>query len=194
MESLILEGYCDACLDITTTEWADELCGGILSAGSKRLDGPGKAHIPHVIVPGCLDMVNFGSRATVPDKYVQDGRLFYEWNPMVTLMRTNKEENQKLGEILAGKANASDSPVAFLFPLRGISILDGEGEAFCDWETDEVLFSAIEHNLRKDIPVYRVDANINDPLFSKRAVEVMLKLMEEGSIRKGRVEHGNCKK
>lgn len=182
MESLIKDGYCDACLDITTTEWADELCGGILSAGEERLDGPGRAHIPHVIVPGCLDMVNFGSRASVPDKYIRTERLFYEWNPMVTLMRTNKEENRKLGGILAQKANASDAPVAMLFPMRGISILDGEGEPFCDWETDEVLFTAIEEKLRKDIPVYRVDANLNDPLFAEKAVEVLLSLMKKKYI------------
>ena len=127
-------------------------------------------------------MVNFGSRASVPDKYIRAGRLFYEWNPMVTLMRTNKEENRKLGGILAQKANASDAPVAMLFPMRGISILDGEGEPFCDWETDEVLFTAIEEKLRKDIPVYRVDANLNDPLFAEKAVEVLLSLMKKKYI------------
>lgn len=178
MEELIREGYCNACLDITTTEWADELCGGILSAGPERLDGPAAAGIPHVIVPGCLDMVNFGSSQTVPEKYRKAGRLFYEWNPMVTLMRTNRQENEKLGEILAQKANASKAPTAFLFPLKGLSILDGRGEVFCDWETDEVLFQAIERNLKKEIPVYRVDANINDPEFSKRCVEVLKSIME----------------
>lgn len=142
MEELIEEGHCQAVLDITTTEWADELCGGILSAGPSRLDGPGKAGVPHVIVPGCLDMVNFGSASTVPAKY-KSGRLLYEWNPMVTLMRTNKKENEELGYILARKANASKAPVAFAFPMRGLSILDGEGQCFCDWDTDRVLFDAI---------------------------------------------------
>lgn len=179
METLILEGYCSACLDITTTEWADELCGGILSAGPKRLDGPGKVGIPHVIVPGCLDMVNFGSFPTVPEKYKEAGRTFYQWNPMVTLMRTNREENEQLGKILAEKANASIAPVAFVFPLRGISILDGEGQVFCDWETDKVLFRSIEENLKEGIPVYRVDANINDPEFSKKAVEILKTLLEK---------------
>lgn len=179
MEALILDGYCEGCLDITTTEWADELCGGILSAGPARLEGPGKAGIPHVIVPGCLDMVNFGSYASVPAIYREAGRTFYQWNPMVTLMRTNEEENEKLGQILAGKVNASSAPAAFVFPTRGISILDGEGQVFCSWDTDEVLFSSIEKNLKRDIPIYRVDANINDREFSRKAVEVLRDLMKQ---------------
>lgn len=179
MEELIIGGYCQGVLDITTTEWADELCGGILSAGNKRLDGPGIAGIPHVIVPGCLDMVNFGSFPTVPQHYKDAGRKFYEWNPMVTLMRTNPEENRRLGEILAQKANASKSPVSFLFPLRGLSILDGEGQCFCDWETDRVLFDAIRSNINGDIPIEEVDANINDDAFAQKAVDMMVMLLEE---------------
>ena len=179
MEELIKEGYCRGCLDITTTEWADELCHGILSAGPERLDGPNKVGIPHLIVPGCLDMVNFGSMPTVPDEYVKQNRLFYEWNPMVTLMRTNKEENEKLGKILAEKANAATAPVAFLFPERGLSILDGEGQPFCDWETNEVLFKTIEENLRSDIKVYRINANINDMDFSRKAVKIFCDLMKQ---------------
>ncbi len=179
MEELIMEGHCKACLDVTTTEWADELCGGILSAGPHRLDGPAKTGIPHVIVPGCLDMVNFGSPDTVPSKYKDAGRLFYEWNPMVTLMRTNVEENIALGKILAEKANMSKGPVAFILPLKGISILDGEGQPFCDWKTDQVLFDAIEQYTNPDIPIVKVDANINDDLFAVQAVEWMLKIMRE---------------
>lgn len=175
MEELIEEGHCQAVLDITTTEWADELCGGILSAGSTRLDGPGKAGIPHVIVPGCLDMVNFGSAPTVPEKY-RTGRKLYEWNPMVTLMRTNRQENEQLGHILAEKANASSAPVAFALPLRGLSILDGEGQCFCDWETDRVLFDTIRASVRADIPVIEVDANINDDLFAEKAVELLFQI------------------
>lgn len=178
MEELIEEGHCTACLDITTTEWADEVCGGILSAGSNRLDGPGKVGIPHVIAPGCLDMVNFGSEETVPAKYREAKRLFYEWNPMVTLMRTNQEENIALGKILAEKANASKAPVAFIFPMRGVSILDGEGQPFCGWETDRVLFDTIEKYANPNIPIVRVDANINDDMFAEQAVELMLKIMK----------------
>ena len=147
-----------------------------MSAGPKRLDGPGIAGIPHVIVPGCLDMVNFGSFKTVPQKYKDAKRTFYEWNPMVTLMRTNKQENLALGEILAEKANASKYPVSFLFPLRGLSILDGEGQPFCDWEIDQALFDTIRKNVNPQIRIEEVDANINDDLFAEKAVCAMQKL------------------
>lgn len=179
MEDFIVEGNCIACLDITTTEWADEICGGILSAGSTRLDGPGKAHIPHLIVPGCLDMVNFGTMDTVPEKYVIAERKFYNWNPMVTLMRTNEKENEILGKILAEKANESLSPVAFLFPLEGISILDGVNQPFCDWKTDKILFESIRKNVKEGIPIKSVEANLNDDLFAEAAVENLLELMNK---------------
>ncbi len=117
MESLVHEGMVDAVLDITTTEWADTLCGGVFSAGPERLSAPGEVGIPHLIVPGCVDMANFGGMATVPQHYKEAGRLFYEWNPQVTLMRTNADENRRMGEIFAQKANAARGPVAFLFPL-----------------------------------------------------------------------------
>ncbi|MEX2172486.1 MAG: Tm-1-like ATP-binding domain-containing protein [Pirellulales bacterium] len=177
MESLIDEGLVDACLDITTTEWADELCGGVFTAGPDRLAAPGRRGIPHLIVPGCIDMVNFGPMATVPQKYRDAGRQFYEWNPSVTLMRTNIEENRRLGEIFAEKANAATGPTAVLIPLRGVSILDGDGQAFCDRAADEAMFTALRERLRKDIPIVELDANINDPAFAAKAVEMMLELM-----------------
>ena len=179
MEDFIVEGNCIACLDITTTEWADEICGGILSAGSTRLDGPGKAHIPHLIVPGCLDMVNFGTMDTVPEKYVIAERKFYNWNPMVTLMRTNEKENEILGKILAEKANESLSPVAFFVSIRGISILDGVNQPFCDWKTDKILFESIGKNVREGIPIKSVEANLNDDLFAEATVENLLELMNK---------------
>lgn len=177
MESLIDEGFVDACLDITTTEWADELCGGILSAGPDRLSAAGRRSIPHLIVPGCIDMVNFGAPDSVPQRYSDAGRLLYEWNPQVTLMRTNVEENQRLGEIFAKIANAAIGPVAFLLPLRGVSILDGDGQRFCDRQADQALFDALRTNVRSGIPVLEYDANINDPEFADIAVATMLKLM-----------------
>jgi len=179
MESLVLEGLIDAVLDITTTEWADTTCGGVFDAGSERLSGPGKMGIPHLIVPGCVDMVNFGKPTTVPSKYKDAKRTFYEWNPSVTLMRTNVEENRKMGRIFAEKANAAKGPVAFLFPLRGVSILDGEGQPFCDWEADRAMFNVIKANLKKSITVVELDSNINDPEFSTKAVEVMLNLISQ---------------
>lgn len=177
MESLVREGLVDAVLDITTTEWADTVCGGVFDAGPERLSAAGEMGVPHLIVPGCVDMANFGGMGTVPQKYKDAGRLFYEWNPSVTLMRTNVEENRQMGEIFAQKANAAKGPVAFLIPLRGVSILDGDGQLFEDRAADQAMFDAIKANLRPDIPVVEMDANINDPAFAAKAVEMMLELI-----------------
>ena len=179
LETLVADGLADGCLDITTTEWADELCGGIFAAGEDRLAAAGRKGIPHLIAPGCIDMVNFGPMDTVPAKYREADRLFYEWNPTVTLMRTNVEENRKLGQIFAEKANAANGPVAFLLPLRGVSILDGDGERFCDREADQAMFNTLKSDLRADIPVIEVDANINDPVFARQAVDTMLGWLQE---------------
>ncbi len=179
MENLVREGLVDAVLDITTTELADTVCGGIFDAGPERLDAPGEMGIPHLIVPGCVDMANFGGMESVPGKYKEAKRVFYEWSPSVTLMRTNREENEKMGKAFAEKANAAKGPVAFLIPLRGVSILDGDGEPFCDREADMALFNAIKSNLKKGITYLELDSNINDPEFSDRAVEMMLELIKE---------------
>ncbi|MFZ7112631.1 MAG: Tm-1-like ATP-binding domain-containing protein [Desulfatiglandales bacterium] len=188
MESLIKEGLVDAVLDITTTEWADTVCGGVFDAGPERLDAAGQLGIPHLIVPGCVDMANFGSMASVPEKYRNGKRSFYPWNPSVTLMRTNKEENEKMGRVFAEKANAAKGPVGFLLPLRGVSILDGEGQPFCDWDTDRALFDALKANLRDGIPVLELDHNINDPEFSAEAVKMMLGLIEKSAKINGNPE------
>jgi uncharacterized protein (UPF0261 family) len=177
METLVADGLVEAVLDITTTEWADELCQGVFSAGPERLDAPGLSGVPHLIVPGCVDMANFGAPSTVPERFRQAKRLFYEWNPSVTLMRTNAEENRKMGEIFAKKANAATGPVAFLIPLRGVSMLDGDGQPFCDREADRAMFDAIKANVKPGIPVIEVDLNINDPAFAAKAVEMMLELL-----------------
>jgi len=179
MESLVSEGLVDAVLDITTTEWADTICGGVFDAGEERLDAPGKMGIPHLIVPGCVDMANFGPVDTVPQKYRDAKRTFYEWNPSVTLMRTNVEENKKMGEVFARKANAAEGPVAFLIPLRGVSVLDGDGQLFCDREADSAMFEAVKANVRSDIPVVELDVNINDPKFAETAVAMMLDLISK---------------
>ncbi|MBV8352565.1 MAG: Tm-1-like ATP-binding domain-containing protein [Verrucomicrobia bacterium] len=179
METLVADGLVEAVLDITTTEWADEICHGIFSAGPERLSAPGQRGIPHLIVPGCVDMANYGAPATVPEKYRLEKRLFYEWNPSVTLMRTNVAENRRMGEIFAQKANAAKSPVAFLIPLRGVSMLDGDGQPFCDREADRAMFNAIKANLKPEIPVVEVDLNINDPAFAARAVDMMLALIQK---------------
>jgi uncharacterized protein (UPF0261 family) len=177
METLVTDGLVEGVLDITTTEWADELCQGVFSAGTERLDAPGQGGIPHLIVPGCVDMANYGAPSTVPERFRQGKRLFYEWNPSVTLMRTNVEENRQMGEIFAQKANAAKGPVAFLLPLRGVSMLDGDGQPFCDRQADQAMFDAIKANLKPTIPVVNVDLNINDAGFAAKAVEMMLDLI-----------------
>jgi uncharacterized protein (UPF0261 family) len=185
METLVADGLVEAVLDITTTEWADELCGGVFSAGPDRLDAPGQRAVPHLIVPGCVDMANFGAPASVPAKYRENKRLLYEWNPSVTLMRTNVEENRQMGEIFARKANAAQGPVAFLIPLRGVSMLDGDGQPFCDRAANQAMFEAIRKNLRPGIPFIEVDHNINDPEFAAAAVEWIVQLIQQAKKANG---------
>jgi len=172
MEGLISEGLIEGVLDITTTEWADELAGGVLSAGPTRLDAAGKAGIPQVIVPGCLDMVNFWAPDTVPEKY--QARQLHKWNPGITLMRTDVEENIHLGKIIAEKANAATGPVAIFLPLKGVSILDSPGNEYWWPEADQALFDAIKSNIRSDIPVIEMDCNINDPEFAEAVTGQLL--------------------
>ena len=155
----------------------DEICGGVLSAGTDRLSAPGRHGIPHLIVPGCVDMANFGPLSTVPEVHRNAGRLLYEWNPAVTLMRTNVEENRQMGHIFAQKANEAQGPVAFLLPTQGVSILDGDGERFCDREADAAFFQALRDEVRPDIPVVECAANINDAMFAEQAVKLIFKLL-----------------
>jgi uncharacterized protein (UPF0261 family) len=175
MESLISDGYIKASMDITTTELADYVCSGVLSAGPERCFAASRAGIPAVLVPGCVDMANFGSIDTVPEQF--RGRNLYQWNPNVTLMRTNVEENRKMGEMLAAAANAATAPVAFLIPLRGVSMLDSEGGRFWDPEADKACYDAIKQNLRTDIPVYELNHNINDPEFSEAVAKTLLAML-----------------
>jgi len=174
MESMVAEGLVYAVLDITTTEWADEIAGGILSAGPTRLEAPGKAGIPHLIVPGCIDMVNFGPPETVPEKY--RGRKFYRSKPTTTLMRTTVEENIRMGEIFAQKANAAKGKLAFLFPLKGFSMLDAEGQPFWWPEADAAFMTVLKKNLRPGIQVVEMDCHINDEAFARKSVEILLDL------------------
>jgi uncharacterized protein (UPF0261 family) len=178
MESLIESGMVAGVLDVTTTEWADELVGGVLSAGPHRLEAAARCGVPAVVAPGCLDMVNFGPPYSVPAKFA--GRRFYAHNPQVTLMRTNPEECAELGRILAEKLNASTGPVTVLLPLRGISVISAAGQPFHDPAADEALFSTLRRQLRRDIPVFELEVNINDPEFATACVEALLKAIREG--------------
>jgi uncharacterized protein (UPF0261 family) len=175
MESLIDAGFVNGVLDVTTTEWADELVGGVLGAGPTRLDAAAKRGIPQVIAPGCLDMVNFWARNTVPAHFAD--RLFYEWNPNVTLMRTTPAENAELGRILAEKANAAHGPVAFFLPRQGVSILDSPGNQFWWPAADAALYAAIKEHVRPEIPVHELDHNINDPEFAAAVVKQLLQFL-----------------
>jgi len=180
MESLITDGYAVGSLDITTTELADEVCGGVLSAGPERCLAAARAGIPTVLVPGCVDMANFWGMDTVPEKY--RNRKLYQWNPNVTLLRTNVEENIKIGEMIARAANESKGPVAVLIPLKGVSMLDSPGGAFWDPEADRACFDAIKRNLRPDIPYIELDYNINDPEFSGKVAQTLLEMMQKQSL------------
>jgi uncharacterized protein (UPF0261 family) len=176
MESLIADGYIAASLDITTTELADEVCGGVFSAGPERMLAAARAGIPTVLVPGCVDMCNFWGLDSVPERY--RSRLLYQWNPNVTLLRTNAEENRVIGQMIANAANASRGPVAVLLPLRGVSMLDSPGNPFWDPAADGACFQAIKENLRPDIPLIEMEANINDPAFAERAAGVLLEMLK----------------
>jgi uncharacterized protein (UPF0261 family) len=177
MESLIREGYFDAVLDITTTELADELCGGICSAGPDRLNAAAEMGIPQVVAPGCLDMVNFAQLDTVPEQY--KSRELYSWAPDVTLMRTNKEENIILGERLAQKLNRSTAAATILLPVKGVSQIDAEGNVFFHPEINQVLFDTIKKHTKEAVNVIEVDAHINDEKFSRMLVKVLLDMIKK---------------
>ena len=176
MEDLISDGYIAGCLDMTTTELADEICGGVFNAGPDRVQAAPRQGIPTVIVPGCVDMANFGGIETVPEHYRE--RTLYEWNPEVTLLRTNEEENRQMGAMLAAAANAGQAgKVSVLIPLGGVSMLDSEGDRFWDPDADTACFDALKNDLRADIPLVESDANINDPEFAERAVALLLEML-----------------
>src|SRR5215208_6414799 len=161
MESLIEAGHIAGVLDVTTTEWADELVGGVMSAGATRLEAAARTGTPAVIAPGCLDMVNFWEPQTLPEKY--RGRRIYQHNPKQTLIRTDPAENAELGRIISGKLNLSIGPAAVYFPLQGISVISAPGGPFYWPEADAALLESLQEQLRKDIPVHAMDMNINDP-------------------------------
>jgi uncharacterized protein (UPF0261 family) len=175
MEGLIDEGFIVGSLDITTTELADYVCGGVFSAGPERCLAASRAGIPAVLVPGCVDMANFWGVETMPEEY--QTRNIYKWNPNVTLMRTNVDENRQMGEMIAAAANESSAPVAIVLPLKGVSMLDSAGGQFWDPEADQACYDAIKEKLRPGIPVIEMDNNINDPAFADRCAELLLEML-----------------
>jgi uncharacterized protein (UPF0261 family) len=173
MESLIESGLIAGVLDITTTEWADELVGGVLGAGPARLEAAAKTGTPAIVAPGCIDMVNFQAPETVPAKF--NGRLFYQHNPQVTLMRTAPEECAQLGRIFAEKLNASRGPVTFLIPRRGVSVIGAPGGSFHNAVAEESFARELKAHLRPGIEVIELDCVINDPAFAQACARALLK-------------------
>ena len=173
MESVIESGIVAGVLDLTTTEWADELVGGNLNAGPERMDAAAKANVPVVVAPGCLDMVNFGERASVPAKF--EGRNFYIHNPQITLMRTTADECRKLGEIVAKKANAYQAGTAIMIPKKAISVISAEGQPFYDAAADAALFAALKSHAK--VPVQEFDLAINDKEFAQACAYKLIELI-----------------
>jgi uncharacterized protein (UPF0261 family) len=164
-EALATGGYLVGALDATTTELADELVGGVLSAGPDRLRGVGRAAIPQVVSLGALDMVNFGPRDTVPERF--EDRNLYVHNPTITLMRTTSEEMAELGRRIAERLNGTSGPAVLFVPLRGVSAIDVDGQPFRDAEADEALFAALREDLdTSKVELVEVDADVNDPAFA----------------------------
>ncbi|MBD0381880.1 Tm-1-like ATP-binding domain-containing protein [Paenibacillus sedimenti] len=176
MEELIKAGYIKGVADITTTELADDLVGGIFSAGPNRLNAAGAAGIPQVVSVGALDMVNFGPPETVPAQF--KGRTFYQHNPTTTLMRTTVSENRELGRMLASKLNEGTAPTILVFPKAGVSLLDMAGKPFEGKEERLALYEGIKQQLRSDITMIDMEQDINDSAVADVIAEHLLKLLE----------------
>lgn len=176
MEHLIQSDLFEGVLDLTTTEWNDELFGGVLNAGPNRLEAAATTGTPAVVSVGAIDEINFGERASLPEKF-QD-RNIYQHNPTVTLVRTTPEENKQVGEKIAEKLNTSTGPTALLFPLKGNGQLSEEGLPFYDADADERLRQALDSNLDKDKVQYEeLDLHINSQEFGEAAAQKLLDLM-----------------
>jgi uncharacterized protein (UPF0261 family) len=175
MESLIRDGMFAGVLDITMTELADELVGGILSAGPERLTAAGEMGIPQVVSVGALDMVNFGPRDTIPDKFKD--RKFHVHNASVTLMRTTPEENAKLGQELGRKVAAANGSAAILLPLQGVSAIDRAGQPFDDPAARAALYDGIR-STRGSTDLVELDCHINDAAFAEAAARTLLTLLQ----------------
>ena len=185
MERLIADGFIAAALDSTTTELADELVGGVFSAGSDRLSAAGRAGIPQVVSLGALDMVNFGPMDTVPDRFRD--RLLYRHNPTITLMRTTPEESAELGRRLATRLNAGTGLVTLFVPLRGISLIATEGEVFHDPAADAALLGALRETIDPDVvDVRELDLDINDPAFAEAMADRLHELHQRVTDKTGR--------
>jgi uncharacterized protein (UPF0261 family) len=177
MEGLIADGYFAGVLDVTTTEWADEVVGGVLSAGPDRLGAAARAGVPQVVSVGALDMVNFGGAASVPERF--RGRRLHRHNATVTLMRTTVDECKEIGRRIAEKLNSATGRVTVFLPLGGVSAIDMPGQPFHDPEADRALFSALRAHLASRITVREIDAHLNDPAFAHAMVDALLASLKD---------------
>lgn len=177
IEALARSGMLAGVLDLTTTELADDLVGGVLTAGPQRLTAAGAAAIPQVVSLGALDMVNFGPPDTVPQQFA--GRLFFEHNPTVTLMRTTPDENAELGSRVGDKLAAATGPTILMIPRGGVSALDAPGQAFSDEAADKALFDTVlAHVEDSGVRVEDDPRHINDPGFARRAADLLDELIK----------------
>lgn len=175
MESLIDQGFIKGVLDLTTTEWCDQVVGGVLNAGPDRLTAAGRKGIPQVVSTGALDMVNFGPMDTVPSKFKD--RNLYKHNPTVTLMRTTAEELHQIGHELAVRMNQAKGKTALMLPLKGVSAIDVEGGPFYDPEADQALFSTLKSEAGANVEVIEMDTDINDPEFAVAAAKKLISML-----------------
>jgi uncharacterized protein (UPF0261 family) len=179
MEVLTSDGYVDGVLDITTTELADDLVGGVLSAGPDRLEAAGRAGVPQVVSLGALDMVNFGPRDTVPERFEQ--RRLYVHNPTVTLMRTTPEECAELGRRIGRKLSGARGPTVLFVPLRGVSMIDVEGQPFHDPAADRALIDGVRDTLDESVELHELDMDINDERFAAAMARRLHELVTEAT-------------
>lgn len=175
MESLIDAGFIKGVLDITTTEWCDEVVGGVLSAGPHRLEAAGRKKIPQVVSVGALDMVNFGPWDTVPPQFAD--RNLYKHNPTVTLMRTTAEELRQIGGRIAEKLNQAEGKTVLMLPLKGVSAIDVEGTPFYDPEADQVLFDILRSEVGDSVEIIEMDNAVNDEMFALAAAKKLVSML-----------------
>ena len=177
MEGLMESGFLRGVLDVTTTELCDDLVGGVLSAGPDRLEMAGRLGLPQVVSVGALDMVNFGARDSVPERF--EDRNLYVHNPSITLMRTTQEENAELGRRIASKLSAATGPTALFIPLGGVSMIDAEGQPFHDPEADAALFEELR-KVADNVELIEMEEHVNDPAFAKAMVAKLDEYMVGG--------------
>lgn len=178
MEALANAGFFKGILDLTTTEWCDEVVGGVLAAGPNRCEAAAKNKIPQVVSTGALDMVNFGPYDTVPAQFAD--RNLYKHNPTVTLMRTTVEENIQIANRLVEKLNMATEKTTLILPLKGVSMIDAEGQPFYGPEEDKALYETLKNGVNKEIvEIIEMDNNINDPEFAEAAAQKLIDYMEK---------------